>query len=102
LFLGYPIDDVLGFVKYRGRHYKFCGFWKVYGNVEQAKDDFCRYELCREQVRARLQREGLGALKDAPGEPITARKKSAAPIPHRRVERKPAQIPHKPPERAVW
>jgi hypothetical protein len=65
LFLGYPIDDVLGFVKYRGRRYKLRGPWKVYGNVEQAKNDFCRYELCREAVRARLQKGGLGALKDA-------------------------------------
>jgi hypothetical protein len=79
LFLGYPVDDVLGFVKYRGRRYKLRGFWKVYGDVEQAKNDFCRYELCREAVRARLQKGGLGALKDTARRHYDGVKSSAAP-----------------------
>ncbi|MDR3174898.1 MAG: DUF3793 family protein, partial [Treponema sp.] len=32
LFLGYPLDDVLGFIKNRGSRYKLCGAWKVYGD----------------------------------------------------------------------
>jgi hypothetical protein len=47
LFLGYPLDDVLGFIRHRGRGYKLCGVWKVYGDVEQAKKHFRQYDLCR-------------------------------------------------------
>ena len=48
LFLGYPLDDVLGFIRHRGRGYKLCGVWKVYGDPERAKKQFRQYELCRE------------------------------------------------------
>jgi hypothetical protein len=51
LFLGYPAEDVLGFVKHRGRNYKLCGYWKVYGDVEQAKCCFRRYDRCRDRLR---------------------------------------------------
>jgi hypothetical protein len=54
LFLGYPVDDVLGFVKYRGQNYKLCGYWKVYGDVEQARRRFRQFDLCRTHVRAAL------------------------------------------------
>jgi hypothetical protein len=62
LFLGYPVEDVLGFVKYRGRNYKLCGVWKVYGNVERARRDFSRYEVCRERMRAWLRKKCPEAL----------------------------------------
>ena len=41
-FLGYPEEDVFGFIKYKGDNYKLCGYWKVYGNAEKAKDLFCK------------------------------------------------------------
>jgi hypothetical protein len=47
LFLGYPPEDVTGFIRHKGQNYKFCGYWKVYGDVEQAKRLFRRYDLCR-------------------------------------------------------
>jgi hypothetical protein len=56
LFLGYPVDDVLGFVKHQGKNYKLCGYWKVYGNVEQAKLCFRQYDKCRECLKAALDR----------------------------------------------
>lgn len=40
LFLGYPIEDVLGFIQWKGTNYKWCGYWKVYGDVEKAKHTF--------------------------------------------------------------
>jgi hypothetical protein len=52
LFLGYPVDDVLGFVKHKGKNYKLCGYWKVYGDVEQAKLCFRQYDKCREYLKA--------------------------------------------------
>jgi hypothetical protein len=52
LFLGYPAEDVLGFVKHQGKNYKLCGYWKVYGDVERAKRCFRRYDECRERLGA--------------------------------------------------
>lgn len=46
-FLGYPAEDVLGFIRHGGRHYKHCGLWKVYGSVPRAKAMFAQYEACR-------------------------------------------------------
>jgi hypothetical protein len=51
LFLGYPLEDVLGFIRNRGANYKLCGIWKVYGDVEQAKNFFRQYDLCRECMK---------------------------------------------------
>ncbi|MDR1389623.1 MAG: DUF3793 family protein [Treponema sp.] len=56
LFLGYPLDDVQGFIKYRGNNYKFCGEWKVYADVERAKRCFHQYDLCRESMKRDLTR----------------------------------------------
>lgn len=50
-FLGYPAEDVLGFVKHRGENYKLCGYWKVYGNVNRARKCFNRYDFCREFMK---------------------------------------------------
>ncbi|MDR3192892.1 MAG: DUF3793 family protein [Treponema sp.] len=54
LFLGYPVDDVLGFVKHKGKNYKLCGYWKVYGDVEEAKQCFRQFDKCRECLKAVL------------------------------------------------
>lgn len=40
IFLGYPVEDVEGYILNKGENYKFCGYWKVYYNVEQAKRTF--------------------------------------------------------------
>ena len=37
LFLGYPVEDVLGFIENAGQNCKCCGCWKVYCN--EAPDD---------------------------------------------------------------
>jgi hypothetical protein len=47
LFLGYPLEDVTGFILHKGQNYKLCGYWKVYGDVEHAKTLFRQYDLCR-------------------------------------------------------
>lgn len=44
VFLGYPLDDVIGFIKNGGRNYTLSGYWKAYGNPEQAQAYF---DLCR-------------------------------------------------------
>lgn len=57
LFLGYPIYDVLGFIENKGCNFKYCGFWKVYGNEENAKRIFCEYEQCIDLYRGRFNKD---------------------------------------------
>ena len=49
IFLGYPLQDVMGFIHNKGRNYKMCGCWKVYSNAEQAQKTFDIYAKHREQ-----------------------------------------------------
>lgn len=46
LFLGYPPEDVAGFIKYRGRNFCYSGYWKVYANEERTRELFNRYTEC--------------------------------------------------------
>ena len=54
IFLGYPLEDVDGFITHQGENCKLCGCWKVYGNVEQARRTFANYEKCRVFLCAKL------------------------------------------------
>ena len=45
LFLGYPPEDVEGFI-HRRRECKCTGCWKVYGDVESARRTFARFRKC--------------------------------------------------------
>lgn len=47
LFLGYPLDDVKGFIKHKGKNSRCSGCWKVYNNECEAKKLFARFEKCR-------------------------------------------------------
>ncbi len=47
LFLGYPPEDVAGFVKHKGAGCKISGCWKVYGDVGKARMLFDLYSSCR-------------------------------------------------------
>jgi hypothetical protein len=53
-FLGYPTDDVVGFIQQKGKNYKYCGLWKVYGDVKKAIALFQQYESCREKTKKYL------------------------------------------------
>lgn len=46
LFLGYPPEDVKGFIENRAEGYKCSGCWKVYGNEQEAKRRFERFRKC--------------------------------------------------------
>jgi len=46
LFLGYPPEDVRGFIENRACGHKCVGCWKVYGDVDKAQKTFERYEKC--------------------------------------------------------
>lgn len=59
LFLGYPAEDVRGFVENKGKHEKYAGCWKVYGDKEKAQKLFAVYKKCRESY-ARQMAAGVG------------------------------------------
>ncbi|MBQ9120870.1 MAG: DUF3793 family protein [Clostridia bacterium] len=52
LFLGYPPEDVDGFITHRAANSKLAGTWKVYGNVDEAQKTFARYKKCTDVYRA--------------------------------------------------
>lgn len=46
LFLGYPPEDVHGFIKNKADDCKCVGCWKVYGDAESTKKTFAKYKKC--------------------------------------------------------
>lgn len=54
IFLDYPIEDVIGFIKNKGQNFKICGYWKVYGDAEKAAGTFRNYNKCREYLCNKL------------------------------------------------
>jgi len=50
VFLGYSPDDVIGFQIHKGKNFKYSGHWKVYSDVESAKQCFHRYDKCRDAI----------------------------------------------------
>ena len=46
LFLGYPPEDVCGFIENRACNCKCVGCWKVYGDEEAARQKFAQYKKC--------------------------------------------------------
>ena len=48
LFLGYPLEDVIGFETQNAKNCVFSGFWKVYGDKQAALDLMKKYRLCTE------------------------------------------------------
>lgn len=69
LFLGYPPEDVKGFIKHGGRACKRCGYWKVYGDVQKAEKQFEKFSRCTgvymKCLRAGTPFEKLAVRKDA-------------------------------------
>lgn len=45
-FLGYPPEDVAGFMTHQGKHCKCVGCWKVYGDEAAARRQFAAYKSC--------------------------------------------------------
>ena len=57
LFLGYPLGDVIGFIKNAGQNCKCVGYWKVYCNECEAIKAFARVKKCT-SVYGRLWNQG--------------------------------------------
>ena len=54
LFLGYPTNDVMQYIKTGGQNCLFCGYWKVYSNPEQALQVFHQYTECKERFALQI------------------------------------------------
>lgn len=54
IFLGYPIEDVVGFIENKGKDYKYCGYWKVYCDPDEAKMTFDKYDRLKELLTKRI------------------------------------------------
>ena len=61
LFLGYPIEDVEGFIKENGKNYLYSGYWKVYKDAELKIRHFKNYEKVQTEI-VRLLYEGLDIM----------------------------------------
>lgn len=48
IFLGYPIDDVKDFIKYKGSNCKICGCWKVYNDIDTCSYKFKMFKISTE------------------------------------------------------
>lgn len=48
IFLGYPLDDVKGFIENAGQNSKCTGCWKVYCNECEAIKTFAKFNKCKE------------------------------------------------------
>jgi hypothetical protein len=66
LFLGYPLEDVIGFEANMAEGFKYSGIWKVYGNKEKAVKRMKSYRDCTKKCM-KLLSSGLSV-------PMTAKK----------------------------
>ncbi len=46
VFLGYPLEDIIGFMENNGKNYLHCGVWKVYCNKQEAIKYFKKIKKC--------------------------------------------------------
>ena len=58
LLLGYPPEDVEGFILQNGRNALCSGYWKVYENAESKRRTFHKFE-CAEERLNQYQSKGL-------------------------------------------
>ncbi len=49
-FLGYPPEDVMGFIRHNGENYKCMGYWKVYSRPTEKQQIFAAYDKAKEEA----------------------------------------------------
>lgn len=59
IFLGYPLGDVKGFIRHKGRNCLCTGYWKVYENKQQALETFKLYSKVK-GIAMDMVQQGLG------------------------------------------
>ncbi len=55
LFLGYPPEDVAGFIRHKGQDFAYSGYWKVYANERETRALFDLYADCTHDFCLRLE-----------------------------------------------
>ena len=55
LFLGYPVEDVKGFIENKGHGFRYSGYWKVYANETATRALFDRYTDCTRAFCSQLE-----------------------------------------------
>lgn len=50
VLLGYPVEDVRGFMEQNGQNALYQGYWKVYAHVPEKKRLFARYDMEKETI----------------------------------------------------
>lgn len=50
LLLGYPVEDVRGFIENEGKNFLYTGYWKVYENIGEKLQLFRQFELAKETL----------------------------------------------------
>ena len=48
VFLGYPPEDVKGFIENEGQKYLMIGYWKVYSDLARARMIFKEYDRAKD------------------------------------------------------
>ena len=59
--LGYPLEDVVGFIENGGKNYTCCGCWKSYGDPDEARRRFSSYRACTAAYK-RSYASGVGVV----------------------------------------
>lgn len=59
VILGYPLRDVMGFIKNNGKNFMLAGMWKVYDQCDDCKKTFSRYNNCTRYFLDRFEK-GIG------------------------------------------
>lgn len=54
VFLGYPLHDIEGFIRYGGHGCKCRGCWAVYSHEEEARQTFAVYRDCTRSLSERV------------------------------------------------
>ncbi len=57
LFLGFPPEDVRGYIQNGGNNARASGYWKVYGNVRRAKSAFAKFKEAESNAARRILRQ---------------------------------------------
>ena len=63
IFLDYPLEDVIGFIRHQGTAFRCVGCWKAYANEEQAQRTFALYRKCRMVYLACYHNKGYGVTR---------------------------------------
>ena len=46
VIIGYPVHDVIEFENHQGNDCKYCGCWKSYSDIENARECHCKFTEC--------------------------------------------------------